>query len=65
MNLLNALKNQKNLDVDLSGFVGNKDNSDIDSKSSYQILFCTNNSRKIFKKIKKKINRLFYYNRLQ
>ena len=29
MNLLNALKNQKNLDVVLSGFVGNKDNSDI------------------------------------
>ena len=36
MNLLNALKNQKNLDVDLSGFVGNKDNSDIASKISYQ-----------------------------
>ena len=29
MNLLNALKNQKNLDVGLSGFVGNKGNSDI------------------------------------
>ena len=27
MNLLNVLKNQKNLDVDLSEFVGNKDNS--------------------------------------
>ena len=43
-------KNQKNLDVGLSGFVGNKDNLDIASKISYQILFCTNNSRKIFKK---------------
>ena len=50
MNLLNALKNQKNLDVGLSGFVGNKDNLDIASKISYQIFFCTNNSRKIFKK---------------
>ena len=29
-------KNQKNLDVGLSGFVGNKDNSDIASKISYQ-----------------------------
>ena len=58
MNLLNALKNQKNLDVDLSGFVENKDNSDIASKSSYQILFCTNNSRKIFKKNNEK-NKLF------
>ena len=28
-------KNQKNLDVDLSGFVGNKDNSDVASKISY------------------------------
>ena len=65
MNLLNALKNQKNLDVDLSGFVGNKDNSDIASKISCQIFFCNNNSRKIFKKIMKKINRLFYYNRHQ
>ena len=63
MNLLNALKNQKNLDVDLSEFVGNKDNSDIASKISYKIFFCNNNSRKIFKKIMKKINRLFYYNR--
>ena len=59
MNLLNALKNQKNLDVDLSGFVGNKDNSDIASKISYRF------SRKIFKKIMKKINRLFYYKRHQ
>ena len=65
MNLLKALKNQKNLDVDLSEFVGNKDNSDIASKISYQIFFCNNNSRKIFKKIMKKINRLFYYNRHQ
>jgi len=65
MNLLNAIKSQKNLDVGLSGFVGYKGNSDIASKSSYQIFFCTNNSRKIFKKIMKKINRLFYYNRHQ
>ena len=43
-------KNQKNLDVVLSGFVGNKDNSDIASKISDQIFFCTNNSRKIFEK---------------
>ena len=28
-------KNQKNLDVDLSGLVGNKDNSDVASKISY------------------------------
>ena len=28
-------KNQKNLDVGLSGFVGNKDNSDVASKISY------------------------------
>ena len=28
-------KNQKNLDVGLSGFVGNKDNSDTASKISY------------------------------
>ena len=28
-------KNQKNLDVVLSGFVGNKDNSDVASKISY------------------------------
>ena len=41
MNLLNALKNQKNLDVDLSGFVGNKDNSDIASKISFQIFLPT------------------------
>ena len=43
-------KNRKNLDGVLSGFVGNKDNSDNASKISYQIFFCTNNSRKIFKK---------------
>ena len=29
-------ENQKNLDVGLSGFVGNKDNSDSASKISYQ-----------------------------
>ena len=58
-------KSQKNIDVVLSGFVGNKNNSDIASKFSYQIFFCTNNSRKIFKKIIKKINRLFYYHRHQ
>ena len=55
-------RNQKNLNVVLSGFVGNKDNSDIASKISYKIFFCNNNSRKIFKKIMKKINRLFYHN---
>ena len=49
MNLLNALKNQKNLDVGLSGFVGNKDNSDIASKSSYQIFFCTKTAEKYSK----------------
>ena len=43
-------KSQKNLDVVLSQFAGNKDNSNIASKISYQIFFCTNNSRKIFKK---------------
>ena len=43
-------KNQKNLDVVLSQFAGNKDNSDIASKISYQRFFCTSNSRKIFKK---------------
>ena len=32
MNLLNAKKNQKNLDVGLSGFVRSKDNSDVASK---------------------------------
>ena len=41
MNLLNALKNQKNLDVGLSGFVENKDNSDISSKISFQIFLST------------------------
>ena len=56
-------KSQKNLDVVLSGFVGNKDNSAIASKFSYQIFFCTNKSRKIVKKIMKKKNLLFYYNR--
>ena len=39
-------KNQKNLDVDLSGLVGNKDNSDVASKISYQIFFYTNKWRK-------------------
>ena len=59
-------KNQKYLDVVLSGFVGNKDNSGDVSKISYQIFFCTNNSsRKIFKKIMEKINHLFYHNRHQ
>ena len=50
MNLLNALKNQKNLDVDLSEFVGNKDNSDIASKISYQIFFCNKTIEKFSKK---------------
>ena len=50
MNLLNVLKNQKNLDVDLSGFVGNKDNSDIASKISYQIFFLTTTVEKYSKK---------------
>ena len=56
-------KNQKYLDVGLSGLVGNTNNLDIASKISYQIIFYTNNSRKIFKKIMTKINRLFYYKR--
>ena len=42
-----------------------QDNTDIASKISYQIFFCTNNSRKGSKKMMKKINRLFYHNRHQ
>ena len=49
MNLLNALKNQKNLDVGLSGFVGNKDNLDIASKISYQNSFVPTTAEKYSK----------------
>ena len=41
-------KNQKNLDVDLSGFIWCKGNSDVAEKILSQIIFCTNNSRKRF-----------------
>ena len=41
-------KNQKNLDVGLSGFIRSKGNSDVASKILSQIIFCTNNSRKRF-----------------
>ena len=41
-------KNQKNLDVDLSGFIWCKGNSDVAQKILSQIIFCTNNSRKRF-----------------
>ena len=47
-------KGQKNLDVGLSGILRNKNYPDVTSKISYQIFFCTNNSRKRFKKIIKK-----------
>ena len=43
-------KNQTNLDVGMSGFIGSKGNLDVASKILYQIFFCTNNNRKIFKK---------------
>ena len=43
-------KNQTNLGVGLSGFIRSKGNLDVASKILYQIFFCTNNNRKIFKK---------------
>ena len=43
-------KNKTNLDVGMSGFIGSKGNLDVASKILYQIFFCTNNNRKIFKK---------------
>ena len=43
-------KNQTNLDVGLSGFIRSKGNLDVASKILYQIFFCTNKRRKIFKK---------------
>ena len=43
-------KNQTNLDVGLSGFIRSKGNLDVASKILYQIFFCANNNRKIFKK---------------
>ena len=43
-------KSQKNLDAVLYGFIRNKGNLDVASKILYQIFFCTNNSRKRFKK---------------
>ena len=43
-------KNQTNLGVGLSGFIRSKGNLDVASKILYQIFFCTNKRRKIFKK---------------
>ena len=43
-------KNQTNLDVGMSGFIKSKGNLDVASKILYQIFFCTNKRRKIFKK---------------
>ena len=43
-------KNQTNLDVGLSWFIRSKGNLDVASKILYQISFCTNKRRKIFKK---------------
>ena len=43
-------KNQTNLDVGLSGFIRSKGNLDVALKILYQIFFCTNKRRKIFKK---------------
>ena len=43
-------KNQTNLDVGMSGFIRSKGNLDVSSKILYQIFFCTNKRRKIFKK---------------
>ena len=43
-------KNQTNLDVGLSGFIRSKGNLGVASKILYQIFFCTNKRRKIFKK---------------
>ena len=51
-------KNQKNLDVGLTGFIRSKGNSDVASKISYQIFFYTNKWRKWFIKIDEK-NKLF------
>jgi len=51
-------KNQKNLDVGLSGFIRSKGHSDVASKISYQIFFYTNKWRKWFIKIDEK-NKLF------
>ena len=63
MNLLNALKNQKNLDVDLSGFVGNKDNFRYYFEKFIPNILLYQQQQKYIQKIMKKINRLFYYNR--
>ena len=43
-------KNQKNLVFALPGFIRSKGNSDVTQKILSQIIFCTNNSRKRFKK---------------
>ena len=64
--IIEKAKNQKNIDVVLSGFVGNKDNSDVDSKIFHtKSSFEPTTAEKYSKKIMKKINRLFYYNRHQ
>ena len=63
-------KNQAKLNVGLSGFIRSKGNSDIASKISYQNKIDLMNTyqttaEKDYKKIMKKINRLFYHNRHQ
>ena len=64
--IIEKAKNQKNIDVVLSGFVGNKDNSDVDSKIFHtKSSFEPTTAEKYSKKIMKKINHLFYYNRHQ
>jgi len=51
--LLKKQKNQKNLDVDLSGFIRSKDNSDVASKitkSSFVPTTAEKDSKKMMKK---------------
>ena len=61
-------KNQAKLNVGLSGFIRSKGNSDISSKISYQNkidlmnTYQTTAEKDYYKKIMKKINRLFYHN---
>ena len=59
--MIEKAKNQKNIDVVLSGFVGNKDNSDVDSKIFHtKSFFEPTTAEKDSKKIMEIINRLFY-----
>ena len=58
-------KNQKNLDVGLSGFIGSKGNSDVASKIRAKTSFVLTTAVKDSKKMSKKINSLFYHNRHQ